>query len=225
MGFKTPRGRQIDLSTTEGFLLMGSIWKVNHNYDAYSILRMCEAIDNLPQLLSFLFGFIAVSFYNDQPWSIPVALTAGSLIGSVFLMGSTLVGLNIGFPLLLPILKVWNRVPEILRLIVPPVIIAITSYWLNSIMWLIGLVSASIASLIIMSIAGRATYRTTGLLLAQAERCFLLACHLYSIKAKLDFKSLMLQLASANDDVVPLAEECLSDYAKKYPQYVMRATE
>lgn len=225
MGFQTPRGRQIDLSTAEGFLLMGSIWKADNNYDAYSILRMCEAIDNLPQLVSFLSGFVALSFSNGSPWIIPISMAIGSLFAALFLLGSAFVGLNIGFPLLLPILRLWNRVPELVRLVGPPIAIAFASHWMDSILWIVGLIVASVSSLIVMTISGKTTYHNTGLLFAQAERCFLIACELCARKAKLDFQSLMLKLANKSNDDSHIAEECLSDYANKYPQYVKAVPE
>ena len=225
MGFQTPRGRQIDLSTDEGFLLMGSIWKADNNYDAYSILRMCEVIDNLPQLVSFLSGFVAVSLNNGKPWIIPASMATGSFFGALFLLGSAFVGLNIGFPLLLPILRLWNRVPELVRFVGPPIVIAFASHWMDSILWIVGLFVASIASLIVMSISGRTTYQNTGLRLAQAERCFLIACELCAKKAKLDFQSLMLKLANKSNDDSHIAKECLSYYANKYPHYVKAVPE
>ena len=59
MGFKTPRGRQIDFSVEESFALMGRIWLKDPKRDAYSTLRLCESIDNLPQLMSYAVGLPA----------------------------------------------------------------------------------------------------------------------------------------------------------------------
>jgi|GEM_PF-2551133 len=220
MGFRTPRGRQIDLPTEDGFVLMGSIWKADHNYDAYSILRMCEAIDNLPQLVSFVSGFIAIHLNSDKLWIVPTCMAAGSFVGALFLLGSGFVGLNIGFPLLLPILRLWNRIPELSRLAGPPIIIAVVSHGTDSILWLVGLLLGSIASLTVLTISARITYRRTGSLLAQAERCFLIACEWCATKARLDFQSLMLKLCTRDANDAQIAEECLSDYANKHPQYV-----
>lgn len=218
MGFKTPRGRQIDLSPTEAFALMGRIWQSNSSYDAYAILRLCEAIDNLPQAVGYTFGFISSIAFVGRPWIIPLALAVGSIVGATLLLGSGLVGLNLGFPLLLPLLKAWNAIPEMLRLVVPPVAIGAVLGWTEAAMWLIGLVLGSVGSLAVMTLAGRKTFRDTGLALGQAERCFLFACQVYALRSNIDFDKLMLHLAYTEDDSLALAEKCLSDYSRRFPQ-------
>ncbi len=218
MGFKTPRGRQIDLSPTEAFALMGRIWQSNSRYDAYATLRLCEAIDNLPQVAGYTFGFIALLAFVGQPWIIPLAFAGASIIGATLLLGSTLIGLNLGFPLLLPMLKAWNAIPEMLRLVVPPVAIGVALGWTEAAMWLIGLVLGSVGSLVVMFLAGRRTFRETGLALAQAERCFLLACRVHAMRSNIDFDKLMLHLACTDDDTLALAEKCMSGYSRRFHQ-------
>ena len=96
---------------------------------------------------------------------------------------------------------------------------------MDSILWIVGLIAASIASVVVMSVSGRTTYQNTGLRLAQAERCFLIACGLCARKARLDFQSLMLKLADKTNGGSHIADECLSDYANKYPQYAKMVPE
>ena len=224
MGYKTPRGRQIDFSVEESFALMGRIWRKDPKRDAYSTLRLCESIDNLPQLISYVLGLTATLMYENEPWTISVALAIGALIGAISLLGSGLVGLSLGFPLLLPILRLWSTIPEMIRLADPPVAIGLTSGWQSSGMWIIGLLLGVLASLVVMSVGAKLTYRKTGQALGQAERCFQLACWFNGRRAGINWGSLMPEIPAVIDaDALALAAECMSDCSAKHPDYLPTA--
>ena len=223
IGFRTPRGRQIDLPVARSFMLLGQIWQANPHYHAYSVLRICEALDDLPQIMAYASGVAAIVALAGQSSAIAIALTVGSLIGTALLIPPTagvLIGLSLGFPLLLPILRAWNQIPEILRLAVPPVALGLALGWPEVLMWLMGMVMASVASVLVVTIAGVVTRRHTGMILGRAERCFLLACQLCAMKSNIDYRMFESRFACPDDETLAVAEKCLCDYASRFPQCV-----
>lgn len=208
MGFTTPRGRQIDISKDKAFAIMGRICKHNSKYDAYYILRTCDAIDNFPQIIAYIFG-IAIAFYSpSRIWMIPIALAVGSLIGSLFLISAF-------YPLvvrpLLPLLHRWNLIPELIRLLIPLVIIFFLIGWYGALVWMIGLVVAQIINITIITFAGRMTYRKTGSTLGQADRCFLQACEICAMKAGVDFDMYNTWVKSENTELKDSTEDELKE--------------
>lgn len=208
MGFTTPRGRQIDISRDKAFAIMGRISKHNSKYDAYYILRTCEAIDNFPQIIAYIFG-IAIAFYpSSRIWMIPIALAVGTLIGSLFLISTF-------HPLvvrpLLPIFRIWNMIPELIRLLSPPLVVFFLIGWYGALFWMIGLVVAQIINMTIIAFAGRMTYRKTGSTLGQADRCFLQACEICAMKAGVDFDMYNTWVKSENTELENSTEDELKE--------------
>lgn len=214
MGFRTPRGRQIDFATPDAFAIMGRIWKNDSKRDAYYILRTCEAFDNLPQLTTYAMGLTAAFVPILSLWMIPVGLVVGTGAGSILLFSH----LHLIVPGLVRLLRLWNLIPELLRLLLPPLIIAIVFGWLHTAFWLLGLLGASTLQLFIVAVASRRAQRKTGLVLGQANFCFLEACQMCAMEAKVKFAEQVSLIESARDQSAKISEECLEDYARRCPQ-------
>ena len=160
MGFKTPRGRQIDWSAEPCFALMAQIWEGAPRFTAYHILRVCEAIDNIPEIAALLSAVGVVIFLPDPTWEIVAAHVIGAAAGTLMLAPA--IGVVFIIPGLVPFARVWNSIPEILRLLVPPLVIALTLGWLAGLLWIGGLLAGSVSCMIVVVVIGRSINKRTG---------------------------------------------------------------
>ncbi len=202
-------------------MCMGAIWRAEPKHDAYHILRLCEAIDDWPHFLSFIFGAAALVFFSDVLWIIPVAFGMGAAIGTILLLGNNFVLLSSLCPMLLPVLRAWNSVSGWFRLAIPPLIIGVALDWRRAGLWLLGVLVTEAVSAIVISIPVRRAFRRTGAHLGQSERCFFLACRVCAISAGIDFSEWACHVEKCDDEAMAIGEECLSDYLKRHPSPVV----
>lgn len=192
MGFKTPRGRVIDLYPDECYALMVKIESHNRHYSAYRILRICEAIDNLPQIMAYLAAFASIILLPNATWEIIAAIVVGSMVGLAMLYA--------GFACLLPGLVqglyVWNAIPELIRLLAPPIALSVYYGWVTVAMWIFGLAAGSLCGIIVAIPIVRIRFNRTGRIWGATETCFAQALFYSSSMAGIPFR---LQLARAAD--------------------------
>ena len=171
MSFKTPRGRQIDVPIQEAFSLMARLWKRDRSKDAHYVLRTCEAIDNIPEVIGYTAGFCVLFLTKWESWSIAVAMSAGSLLGITLLVSWA----YLLIPASVPFLRLYNRIPELIRVLSPMGVLIWSSGWVGLLFWILGLSVGAFLNVFVITVAGRWTYLRTGRVLGRAERCFVQA--------------------------------------------------
>ena len=176
MSFRTPRGRQIDVPIDEAFSVMARLWKRDRRKDAHYILRTCEAVDNVPEVTAYMAGFCVMFLANWEPWSIAVAMSAGNLLGITLLVSWA----SLLVPASLPVLRLYNRIPELIRIFLPMGAVIWSAGWMGLLFWILGLFGGAVLNVFVVTVAGRWTYFKTGRVLGRAERCFVQACDIYA---------------------------------------------
>ena len=212
MSFKTPRGRQIDVPIHEAFSLMARLWKRDRSKDAHYVLRTCEAVDNIPEVIGYTAGFCVLFLTNWEPWSIAVAMSAGSLLGITLLVSWA----YFLIPASVPLLRLYNRIPELIRALLPMGAVIWSAGWMGLLFWILGLSGGALLNMLIITVAGRWTYRRTNRVLGRAERCFVQAWQICARQGGLIQPDEPTAPAADNEDSLAW-RECWRAYLERNP--------
>ena len=168
MGFTTPRGRQIDWDAEKSFAIMSQITDHAPRFSAIRILRITEAIDNLPQLIGYTSGVATVLLMPNATWEIPFALVGGAVAGTLMLVSEC----TLWIPGLVFVLRLWNSIPELIRLATPPLAVGFSVGWVAAALWAAGVLVGGVVGMAALAPFMRRRYRATGTVFGQAELCF-----------------------------------------------------
>ncbi|MCH8823391.1 MAG: hypothetical protein IH984_07770 [Planctomycetes bacterium] len=213
MSFKTPRGRQIDIPIEEAFTLMARIGNRGQGKDAHYVLRTCEALDNIPEVIAYAAGFCVVFLANWEPWVIVAAMSAGGLLGITLLTSWT----YFVIPVLVSLLRFYNYVPELIRIFLPMGVVFWGLGWVGLLFWILGFFIGALLNVTVISVASRRTYRETGRVLGRAERCFARACQICARQSGVNLQD-ETTTSDADSDESLSWEECWEAYRERNPE-------
>ncbi|MFQ5464216.1 MAG: hypothetical protein ACE5E5_16510 [Phycisphaerae bacterium] len=217
MSLMTPRGLKIRLELPWAFTLLGRLWKVDCRTDAFRVLKTCEGIESMPSFLSWLLG-LAVAFYPGRPeWAIIVAIAGARIAGQLLMdLGRFDVLRPLG---LLWLGTVWSYIAGWGLIHIPAIITLLLVFgWKDAGCWIAGHVAAVVLAAAIGFYFTKRYFRSTGFPFTSSETNFFSAYRLHADRLGLT------RDIEVNDDEMEtgLWEECLEDYARKYPEAVAR---
>lgn len=159
----TPRGLKLQLPTPYTFALMARLYP---RVDAFRVLRMTEAVENLANLATLLSGAVAFSL-RLEPFEIGALVFVGVSIAQVV----HLVGLFVPpIPLLLPVSRLYGYVSGYGFLLVGVLIFGVfTCGWVGVMGFVVGRVACG------------AIFGIFGGIVSRSERSFF---HAYRLEAK-----------------------------------------
>ena len=217
----TPRGLRIRLQVEWAFALLARLWEKDSKTDAFRVLKTCEAIEDIPTVAAIAAGAI-VTFWPGRPlWAIPLATITARLIGLVLTQEGVFIVLDLlrlRFAGL-----IFSYIPLAPSLVVHVPLIALIWWrlgWATVVVWVGGFVGAFVLYWILDFQLVNWRSRQGGVPITSSEVNFFNAYRLHADRLGVtrDVSVSEVELASR------AWQDCLMDYAAKYPESVARFT-
>ncbi len=213
----TPRGLKIRIELPWAFGLIGRLWSRDSQIDAFRVLKTCEAIEFVPDTISWTIGVVVVVNSAMPNWSIAVAIVFGRALGVLL----TQLGL---FVILRPsgILhsaRIWSYVSGYgIFLIGALALILIFRSWDASVWWITGLLIGGLVRHGIEFLFVWRNKKWIGTPFTSSEINFFNAFRLHADSLGIP------NTLEVSDSEIERGEwkKCLIDYAGKYPEAVRR---
>lgn len=215
MAIFTPRGLKVRLPVRYAFALIARLYP---HADAFRVLQLTEAVENLGRLATLISGIIVFSIRLEPIHIALAAFVAVSLMRIVHLLGLFV----LPFTLLIPISRIYGLLCGYGVLFVGLVVFGvITVGWRGVGGFFVGRVAAGILCGLAELIYQKHLYRKTGIAITSSERSFFHAYRLEAARlgASTDLATTESELASTNWGSV------FADLAVKWPEVVSRFTD
>jgi hypothetical protein len=221
MALMTPRGLKIRLDLERAFSLLGRLWVKDQRTDAFRVLKTCEAIELIPELLSLCVGLaIAVQLGTSSVWWVVPALLGGRIAGFFLIAFGRIDVLRA--PGLLWCSLVWSYVPFHLELMIAlvgiPLVLGFHCGWQLGLLWITGCFLAVVVQMLLELVVFWRHHRLSGEPITMAETSFFNAYRLHA-----DRLGLPRDITVDDEEVASgIWVACLKDYASKWPEAVAR---
>ncbi|HNQ23005.1 MAG TPA: hypothetical protein PKK06_07920 [Phycisphaerae bacterium] len=218
MGLMTPRGLKVRLELPWAFGLLARLWIKNAKTDAFRVLKTCEAIEEAPEVLALVAGFVVVVWGEQLPvWTIPLALVLGRVAGILLTqLGFIVVVRSTG---LLFLAHIFSYVCGygVLFVAEVPIVVYFRS-WVGAMWWVAGLILSEIVAFFVEHPFVSWHNRVIGQPFTSSEINFFIAYRLHAQRLGIS-QDLDVSDAEVEDGAW---RSCLLDYATKYPKAVLR---
>ena len=141
-----------------------------------------------------------------------MALSAGGILGISLLMSWA----YLIIPASVPLLRLYNHVPELIRVLFPMGAVIWILGWVGLLFWIRGLFIGALLNVTVIAIASRRTYRDTGRVLGRAERCFAHACQICARQSGVNLQDETTTSGVDSDDSLGW-QECWGTYRERNP--------
>jgi hypothetical protein len=212
--FMTPRGYPVAIPLEPGFGMIARIWKQDPTKDAFYFLKMVEGICDLPSVVGFLSGLGAM-FAWTNPFAIAGAVTGGYLLGAA--IGAYMIPVPFA---LLRLAVAWTYFSGfgVLFLASMGLVLWRAGIW-GCAGYALGVAAGAVLQYPLVRIpAGRRQIRLAGHPFRDTEFAFLNAYRVLSGRVGLSAD----ESAERTESGGTAWEECLADYATRYPEAVAR---
>jgi hypothetical protein len=217
MAFMTPRGLLISLEVSEGFSLLTRLWEKDPKTDAFRVLKTCEAIYAIPAVVGFIAGLIAVFFPGCPRWAIAASIAVGWCVGQLLTVFGVFVIIRPTGLLMAGL--IWSYIPfRTLGQLALLVFLLVKFGWAVPVLWLVGAAVGMGCAGAIEKMVTSWGIRKAGVVMTFSGVCFV---HAYRIHA--DRLRVTLDITLSTEEKEGLSwQDCLLDYARKYPKSVAR---
>lgn len=217
MSIYTPRGLKIRIPAPSAFTLLARLWKRDRHTDAFRVLKTCEAIESIPDVLSFTLGLAVAIGFRNWVWAIVPARVVASLLG-LFLTQMGLFGLLRPTGVLaLSYLWTWLSGYGLLAAVGIGLTFRVAGAW-GAAFWILGGFVAFLARESAGIWISKRNFQRAGHAATSSEVNFFNAYRLHAHQLGIALR-IRLDDAELESD---LWRECLADYAAKYPKAVAR---
>ena len=214
MAVYTPRGLKVRLPVSYAFALIARVYPRS---DAFRVLQLTEAVENLGGLATFLAGLVAFSLRLEPLQIGIVVFVAVSIARVVHLLGLFVPP----FTLLVPVSRMYGFVSGFGILLVGLLILGVVTVgWAGVVGFAIGRLASGLVFVVAEMIHGKRIHRKTGIAISASERSFFHAFRLEASRlgASTDLTVSDGELARTNWEPV------LQDLSAKWPEVVSRFT-
>ena len=212
--FTTPRGLEIQLDVPTGFALLARLWARDPKTDAFRVLKTVEALEHIPTVAGFIGALIGL-FWGSAAWQVAGGLIEGKILGKLLTMFGAFI-----FPGVVTLATWWSWVSGYGLLVGLGIASAwFLKGWEYGIAWIVGLVLGYVISVLFIETIQIKYYKDKiGVLIGQAEVNFINAYRLHADRLGLSHS------IEIGDDEIQSGkwQDCLEDFAGKYPQAVAR---
>jgi len=212
--FKTPRGLEINIDVPTGFALLARLWVRDPKTDAFRVLKTVEGLEHIPSVAGFIGAFIGL-WAGSAPWHVAGGLVLGNIFGKLVTMFGAFI-----VPGLPTLATWWSWVSGYGLLIGLGAAFAwFLKGWEYATAWIVGSMLAFVISMLFIEPSRMKYYKAKiGVPLGQSEVNFFNAYRLHA-----DRLGLSHSIEIAPDEIQSGKwQDCLEDFAGKYPEAVSR---
>jgi hypothetical protein len=217
MAFMTPRGLTISLEVSEAFSLLARLWEKDPKTDAFRVLKTCEAIYAIPAVVGFIAGLVAVFCPGCPRWAIAASIAVGWCVGQLLTVFGLFVIIRPTGLLMAGL--IWSYIPfRTLGQLALLVFFLVKFGWAVPVLWLVGAAVGMGCAGVIENMVTSWGIRKAGVVMTFSEVCFV---HAYRIHADRLRVTLDVTLSAEENEGLSW-QDCIEDYARKYPKSVGR---
>ncbi len=220
MSLMTPRGLKIRLPLPFAFALLARLWQKDRHTDAFRVLKTCEAIDDIPSVMSVLAGLLVVlPASNAAGLWVAGSMIVGRLVGAILTRSGRFDVLRACGLVFFGRVRSWT--PNVVSFLIGCSVlaaIALLRGWRMTAYWIVGYLLASCADGLLEFVWCFRANRAVGYPLTASETNFF---HAYRLHADEIGVTRNLVLSESEQEELPW-RECFLDYAVKWPEAVAR---
>ena len=212
--FMTPRGLKIRIEVPMGFTPIARLCKRDSNTDAFRVLKTVEGLECIPAVAGFVGASVGL-LYGSAWWHVAAGLVAGKILGTLLTTFGAFV-----IPGLVSFATLWSWVSGYGVLAVIGVASAwILKGWEYAAAWIGGLILAHLILDWFVELSRMKYYKNKlGFPFSRSEVNFFNAYRLHADRLGLPWA-----IEVAEDEIQSGDwQQCLEDYAAKYPEAVAR---